>query len=43
LWTVHNLFAARKLYGKFDFKVTETKTHKIWGQKLTEELWEIKL
>jgi len=43
LWTVSNLYAARHLYEKFRFHVTTTKTHHIWGQELTEELWEIKL
>ncbi|MCK5542456.1 MAG: GNAT family N-acetyltransferase [Desulfobacterales bacterium] len=43
LWTVSNLEIARKLYAKFEFQVTETKTHIVWGQKLTEECWELEL
>jgi DNA-binding MarR family transcriptional regulator/GNAT superfamily N-acetyltransferase len=43
LWTVSNLYTARHLYEKFGFQVTTTKTHQMWGQELTEELWEIEL
>ena len=43
LWTVGNLYTARHLYEKFGFQVSITKTHEIWGQELTEELWELKL
>ncbi|WP_320174742.1 helix-turn-helix domain-containing GNAT family N-acetyltransferase [Maridesulfovibrio sp.] len=43
LWTVENLQVARKLYGQFGFEVSKTKTHEIWGQHLTEELWELQL
>ena len=43
LWTVGNLYTARHLYEKFGFQVSTTKTHEIWGQELTEELWELKL
>ncbi|MCF6245724.1 MAG: helix-turn-helix domain-containing GNAT family N-acetyltransferase [Desulfobacula sp.] len=43
LWTVSNLDAARHLYGQSGFQLTTTRTHQIWGQELTEELWEIHL
>jgi GNAT superfamily N-acetyltransferase len=43
LWTISNLYAARQLYEQFGFQVTNNKTHQIWGQELTEELWEIGL
>ena len=43
LWTVSNLEVARKLYAQFGFRVTDIKTHNIWGQELTEECWELKL
>lgn len=43
LWTVNNLSVARQLYDKFGFQVVENKSHQIWGQYLTEELWEMKL
>ena len=43
LWTISNLYAARKLYELFDFQVINNKTHQIWGQELTEELWELEL
>lgn len=43
LWTVSNLYAARHLYEKFGFQIATTKKHRIWGQDLTEELWEINL
>ncbi len=40
LWTVSNLEAARSLYARYGFSLTETQTHHIWGQNLTEERWE---
>ena len=43
LWTVSNLEAARQLYDRFGFQVSTTNTHQIWGQELTEELWELEL
>ena len=43
LWTVSNLEAARQLYDRFGFQATTTKSHRIWGQELTEELWELDL
>jgi len=43
LWTLSNLYAARQLYERFGFQVITNKTHQIWGQELTEELWEIEL
>lgn len=43
LWTVSNLYAARKLYEQFGFHVITSKTHQIWGKELTEELWELEL
>ena len=43
LWTVANLQVARKLYSRFGFEVSDSKTHEIWGQNLTEEMWELQL
>ena len=43
LWTVSNLYSARKLYERFGFQVITHTTHQIWGQELTEELWEIEI
>ena len=43
LWTISNLYAARKLYELSGFQVITNKTHQIWGQELTEELWELEL
>jgi len=43
LWTLANLATARQLYTNADFQLTETKTHTVWGQELTEELWELVL
>ncbi len=43
LWTISYLLPARQLYQQFNFKLKDTKTHKIWGQELTEELWELGL
>ncbi|WP_022667310.1 bifunctional helix-turn-helix transcriptional regulator/GNAT family N-acetyltransferase [Desulfospira joergensenii] len=43
LWTISNLEVARQLYRRFGFRPSETQTHQIWGQELTEELWELEL
>lgn len=43
LWTLKNLTVARSLYKKTGFQLKETKSSVIWGQDLTEELWELKL
>lgn len=43
LWTVGNLYAARRLYEQYGFQLITDKSHQIWGQKLTEELWELEL
>ncbi len=41
LWTVNQLDAARYLYSNFGFRVTEKADHKIWGQSLVEERWDL--
>ncbi|MGM0397060.1 MAG: GNAT family N-acetyltransferase [Bacillota bacterium] len=41
LWTVSQLDAARHLYRKFGFQIMEQIPHKIWGQQLTEERWDL--
>ncbi len=43
LWTVDQLDAARHLYRDFGFTVTEKAEHKIWGQSLVEERWDLLL
>lgn len=43
LWTVSHLEAARHLYEKYGFRKTEELPHNIWGQKLTEEKWDLDL
>jgi len=43
LWTISNLYAARQLYEQFGFQVIKNRSHQIWGQELTEELWELEL
>ena len=43
LWTFDELDAARGLYENFGFKIVKTEKHEIWGQRLTEELWELDL
>ncbi len=40
LWTVSDLLAARHLYEKWKFSLTETVEHHIWGKNLTEERWD---
>ncbi|MGM0602412.1 MAG: GNAT family N-acetyltransferase [Bacillota bacterium] len=41
LWTVSELDAARHLYNKYGFEITETKEHEIWGNFLKEERWDL--
>lgn len=43
LWTTSGQAEAVRLYARFGFKKTEDKTHKIWGQKVTEEKYELNL
>jgi DNA-binding MarR family transcriptional regulator/GNAT superfamily N-acetyltransferase len=43
LWSIDDLKVARKLYEEFGFDLTESKTHRLWGKKLTETKWEMKL
>jgi GNAT superfamily N-acetyltransferase len=40
LWTVSDLLAARHLYEKWGFSLTETMEHHIWGKNLMEERWD---
>ncbi|MFW9971166.1 MAG: GNAT family N-acetyltransferase [Candidatus Odinarchaeota archaeon] len=41
LGTFSDLIIARRLYEKNGFQLVESKYHQIWGQKLTEEKWEL--
>ena len=41
LWTCNKLDAARYLYGKYGFRVTETKENSNWGEMMVEERWEL--
>jgi len=43
LWTFSTLEAARHLYRKVGFTITETKEHDDWGPMLTEERWDLDL
>jgi DNA-binding MarR family transcriptional regulator/ribosomal protein S18 acetylase RimI-like enzyme len=44
LWTVSNLKAARYLYRKYNFTLTEEKQNYEWtGSKLVEERWDLEL
>jgi DNA-binding MarR family transcriptional regulator/GNAT superfamily N-acetyltransferase len=43
LGTFSDLKKARKLYSKNGFQLIESKKHRIWGQELIEEQWELKL
>lgn len=43
LWTFEDLDSARALYKKENFSLVKTETHQVWGQTLTEELWELNL
>jgi len=41
LWTISELQAARDLYQKAGFKLTEAKTHQIWGDIRTEQRYDL--
>ena len=43
LMTSSKTTAARAMYAKNGFKIKETKRHKIWGQQMDEEIWELEL
>lgn len=43
LWTVSILDAARHLYERYGFTLSETVEHNIWGKDLVEERWELSL
>jgi len=43
LWTVSILEAARVLYKRFGFELTESKANDSWGDPLTEERWDLNL
>ena len=43
LWTISELKAAAHLYHRAGFKLTERKTHDIWGAPHTEERYDLEL
>jgi N-acetylglutamate synthase-like GNAT family acetyltransferase len=43
LWTLSILDAARTVYEKAGFRLTEQVTHEIWGKTLTEQRWDLDL
>jgi DNA-binding MarR family transcriptional regulator/GNAT superfamily N-acetyltransferase len=43
LGTISDLEIARKMYSKNGFRLISSKKHRIWGQELTEEEWELEL
>lgn len=44
LWTVDELLAARKIYEKFGFTLTESKPKRLlWGKSITEQRWDLSL
>jgi GNAT superfamily N-acetyltransferase len=42
LWTFSELEAAAHLYRSHGFKLTEEKTHTIWGRELTEQRYDLR-
>jgi len=40
LWTTSELEEAARVYTRFGFAKTQSKTHQIWGQHVTEERYE---
>lgn len=43
LWTVKGLAAAARIYSGQGFRLTEEKTHRIWGNEITEQRFELEL
>ena len=43
LWTNSVLTAARAIYKKVGFRLTESKKHRSWGHDLVSEIWELDL
>jgi len=43
LWTVKELLAARHLYETYGFRLTEEKSHYLWGRNIVEERWDLQL
>ena len=43
LWTFSELEAAAHLYRSHGFKLTEEKTHTIWGRELTEQRYDLRI
>ena len=43
LWTISELKTAAHLYREYGFKVTEEKTHEIWGTIRTEQRYDLTL
>ena len=43
LWTFSELEAAAHLYRSHGFKLTEEKTHLIWGRELTEQRYDLRI
>jgi N-acetylglutamate synthase-like GNAT family acetyltransferase len=43
LWTASELTAAASLYKATGFRLTEEKTHELWGTLLTEQRYDLKL
>ncbi|MCG8482800.1 MAG: helix-turn-helix domain-containing GNAT family N-acetyltransferase [Clostridia bacterium] len=43
LWTISILDAARHLYERYGFTLSETVEHNVWGKDLIEERWDLSL
>ena len=43
LWTVSELTVAARLYREAGFRITESRTHEIWGALRTEERYDLSL
>lgn len=43
LWTVSDLVAARHLYSKYGFQMTETHENTEWGEAVLEERWDLEI
>jgi hypothetical protein len=41
LWTESSLVAAAGLYREFGFRLTDEKTHELWGTVVTEQRYDL--
>ncbi len=43
LWTTSDLEEAARLYARFGFRRTASRAHRVWGTRVTEERYDLRL